>query len=115
MADYMRHLIEEDEDAYKKQFSRYIKNGVTADGMEDMYKKCHAAIRKDPSLKAKAASKVTKKGGTLPRLGLLPGRLRSPRPRLSSLHRSRSRRSRLLSHALLWGFQPAEIKPCKKK
>merc|ERR1712109_150405 len=45
VADYMRHLIEEDEDAYKKQFSRYIKNGVTADGMEDMYKKCHAAIR----------------------------------------------------------------------
>ena len=39
VADYMRHLIEEDEDTYKKQFSRYIKNGVTADGMEDMYKK----------------------------------------------------------------------------
>merc|ERR1711879_916634 len=36
VADYMRHLIEEDEDAYKKQFSRYIKNGVTADSMEDM-------------------------------------------------------------------------------
>merc|ERR1712037_653687 len=54
-----------------------------------------------------------RRGGTLPRLGLLPGRLRSPRPRPSSLHRSRSRRSRPLSHALLWGFQPAEIKPCK--
>ena len=39
VADYMRHLIEEDEEAYKKQFSRYIKNGITADGMEDMYKK----------------------------------------------------------------------------
>ena len=39
VADYMRHLIEEDEELYKKQFSRYIKNGVTADGMEDMYKK----------------------------------------------------------------------------
>ena len=36
--DYMKHLIE-DEELYKKQFSRYIKNGVTADGMEDMYKK----------------------------------------------------------------------------
>ena len=31
----MKHLIEEDEELYKKQFSRYIKNGVTADGMED--------------------------------------------------------------------------------
>ena len=36
--DYMRNLVEEDEQLYKKQFSRYIKNGVTADGMEDMYK-----------------------------------------------------------------------------
>ena len=39
VADYMRHLIEEDEDAYKKQFARYIKAGVTADTMEGMYKK----------------------------------------------------------------------------
>ncbi|XP_018426413.1 PREDICTED: 60S ribosomal protein L5 [Nanorana parkeri] len=31
VADYMRLLIEEDEEAYKKQFARYIKNGVTAD------------------------------------------------------------------------------------
>merc|ERR1712059_97597 len=53
VADYIRHLIEEDEDAYKRQFSRYIKAGITADMMEDMYKKCHAAIRKDPSNNAK--------------------------------------------------------------
>merc|ERR1712014_546271 len=58
------------EDAYKKQFSRYIKNGVTADGMEDMYKKCHAAIRKDPSPKAKAESKVTKKRWNAAKIGL---------------------------------------------
>merc|ERR1719242_964294 len=70
VADYMRHLIEEDEDAYKKQFSRYIKNGVTADGMEDIYKKCHAAIRKDPSPKAKAESKVTKKRWNAAKIGL---------------------------------------------
>ena len=36
--DYMRNLVEEDEQLYKKQFNRYTKNGVTADGMEDMYK-----------------------------------------------------------------------------
>jgi len=70
VADYMRHLIEEDEDAYKKQFSRYIKNGVTADSMEDMYKKCHAAIRKDPSPKAKSAAKVTKKRWNAAKIGL---------------------------------------------
>merc|ERR1712126_624935 len=58
------------EDMGKKQFSRYIKNGVTADGMEDMYKKCHAAIRKDPSPKAKAESKVTKKRWNAAKIGL---------------------------------------------
>merc|ERR1711971_1541147 len=101
VADYMRHLIEEDEDAYKKQFSRYIKDGVTADGMEDMYKKCHAAIRKDPSAKAKSASTATKKRWNAAKIGLVARQARSPRPRLSSLHRLRSRRNRFLSHALL--------------
>ena len=31
VADYMAYLLEEDEDAYKKQFSRFIKNGVTSE------------------------------------------------------------------------------------
>ena len=31
VADYMRHLIEEDEDAFKRQFGIFIKTGVTAD------------------------------------------------------------------------------------
>merc|ERR1719213_1225457 len=47
VADYMKHLLEEDEDAYKRQFGAFIKNGVTADGIEGMYTKAHAAIRKD--------------------------------------------------------------------
>merc|ERR1711976_487923 len=64
VADYMRHLIEEDEDTYKKQFSRFIKNGITADGMEDMYKKAHAAIRTDPEFKKKAAKPDSKKRWT---------------------------------------------------
>jgi hypothetical protein len=33
VADYMKHLLEEDEDAFKKQFSAYIKSGVTADAV----------------------------------------------------------------------------------
>ena len=70
VADYMRHLIEEDEDAYKKQFSRYIKNGVTADSMEGMYTKAHAAIRADPSPKAKVDKKVEKKRWTAKKIGL---------------------------------------------
>lgn len=68
VADYMRHLKDEDEDAFKKQFSLFIKNGVSADGMEDMYKKAHAAIRKDPEHKAKPAKKVTKKRHTAKKL-----------------------------------------------
>merc|ERR1712061_533545 len=48
VAQYMRELLDKDEDAYKKQFSQSIKNGITADSVEDMYKKAHAAIRKDP-------------------------------------------------------------------
>ncbi|KAB0348338.1 hypothetical protein FD754_013195 [Muntiacus muntjak] len=36
VADYMRYLIEKDEDAYKKQFSQYIKNSVTPDMIEEM-------------------------------------------------------------------------------
>ncbi|GFR31337.1 60S ribosomal protein L5 [Trichonephila clavata] len=53
VADYMRMLMEEDEDAYKRQFSQYIKLGITADEMEDMYKKAHIAIRADPDHKPK--------------------------------------------------------------
>lgn len=31
VSEYMSYLMEEDEDAYKKQFSRFIKNGVAPD------------------------------------------------------------------------------------
>merc|ERR1711931_403094 len=61
VADYMNNLAEEDEEAFKRQFSRYIKNGVTADSMEEMYKKAHKAIRADPSPKAKSDKDVAKK------------------------------------------------------
>ena len=33
VADYMESLMADDEDAYKRQFSRFIKNGITADGV----------------------------------------------------------------------------------
>merc|ERR1712043_4873 len=60
VANYMKELQSNDEDAYKKQFSKYIANGVTADSVEAMYKKAHAAIRANPehksTLKAKPAN-----------------------------------------------------------
>jgi len=68
VANYMTSLQEEDEEAYKKHFSRFIKNGVTPANMEEMYKKAHAAIRADPALKKAADKKVTKKRWTAKRL-----------------------------------------------
>jgi len=61
VADYMNNLAEEDEEAFKRQFSRYIKLGVTADSIEAMYTNAHKAIRADPSPKAKSDKDVTKK------------------------------------------------------
>lgn len=56
VSNYMKQLQGSDEDAYKRQFSRYIKNGITADSVESMYKKAHVEIRKDPE--AKSVKKV---------------------------------------------------------
>lgn len=50
--EYMEHLQGSDEEAYKRQFSRFIAQGVEAGSLEAMYKKAHAAIRADPSKKA---------------------------------------------------------------
>lgn len=49
VADYMRHLQEEDEETYNRQFAQFIKHGISADDLEDIYTKAHAAIRADPN------------------------------------------------------------------
>merc|ERR1712029_1242254 len=61
VANYMSELMEEDEDSYKRQFSRFIKLGITSDELEGMYKKAHAAIRADPTKQAKPQKQVEKK------------------------------------------------------
>lgn len=61
VANYMRVLEEEDNEAFKRQFSKYISLGVRADDIENIYKKAHASIRQDPSPAKKAEKKVTKK------------------------------------------------------
>lgn len=53
VSEYMTYLLEEDEDAYQKQFSRYIKDGIDADTIEDMYTEAHKKIREDPSFTKK--------------------------------------------------------------
>lgn len=53
VADYMRKLMEEDEEAYKKQFSRFIKLGIVPDELEEIYANAHKAIRANPDSLAK--------------------------------------------------------------
>jgi len=48
IADYMKHLKEDEPEKYAAHFSQYISAGVEPEGLEAMYKKAHAAIRKDP-------------------------------------------------------------------
>jgi len=66
----MSYLRDEDADLYKKQFKSYLANGIEAETMEAMYKKAHAAIRKDPAHKstAKPAPKDRKKYNSAPKV-----------------------------------------------
>ncbi len=40
VADYMRQLMDEDEEAYKKQFSQFIKHGIVADTVRLLVENC---------------------------------------------------------------------------
>ena len=98
VADYMRQLMDDDEEAYKKQFSQYIKNGLVADHVslpfvfffkercltvfnafifvfqiENLYKKAHEAIRANPDVKksTKDPSKIKKKRWNAAKLTLV--------------------------------------------
>eukprot|EP00744_Colponema_vietnamica_P007827 GILI01011222.1.p1 GENE.GILI01011222.1~~GILI01011222.1.p1 ORF type:complete len:313 (+),score=94.30 GILI01011222.1:83-1021(+) len=49
VADYMRRLAD-DQESYRRQFSQFIKAGITADKLEKVYASAHAAIRRNPKL-----------------------------------------------------------------
>ncbi|CAI9770928.1 unnamed protein product [Fraxinus pennsylvanica] len=51
IAAYMTTLIEDEPEKYQSHFSEYIKKGLEPDGLEELYKKVHEAIRADPTLK----------------------------------------------------------------
>lgn len=68
VADYMSRLMEENEEVYKRQFGSFIKEGVSPDGIEEMYKKCHEAIRNNPDPKPKVKKDIKKKRWTDKRL-----------------------------------------------
>jgi large subunit ribosomal protein L5e len=62
VADYMNELKDEDEEAFKRQFARYLEEGIDGDDLEDIYKEAHAAIRANPVAEKKAVDESVKKG-----------------------------------------------------
>jgi len=54
VSEYMKSLSQAHPDRYKRQFSRYIKAGITPDKVEGIIKNTHKAIRADPTFKSKA-------------------------------------------------------------
>jgi len=69
VADYMRHLKEDDDDSYKRQFAQFLKHGLEADTLETMYKKAHAAIRANPDHEKKEKKEVKKRRWNRSKLG----------------------------------------------
>jgi len=53
ISEFMEYLMEEDDEAYKKQFASYITAGIEPDGVEDYYKNAHEKIREDPTAQRK--------------------------------------------------------------
>jgi len=58
VADYMKELLEEDPEAYDRQFSRYKKEGIKPEQLEEIYKNAHKAIRADPTFTKKEKKTV---------------------------------------------------------
>jgi len=61
VADYMKKLQKDDAAAYEKQFSRFVKAGIKAGDLENIYKNAHKAIRADPVAKKSEKKTVEKK------------------------------------------------------
>jgi len=48
VAEYMTKLKDDDEDGFKKQFARFVRDGVNGDDLEALYTAAHTAIRAEP-------------------------------------------------------------------
>jgi len=51
VAEYMTKLKDNDPEAFNRQFSRFVKEGLAGEDLEKMYTDAHAAIRADPTKK----------------------------------------------------------------
>jgi large subunit ribosomal protein L5e len=54
--------LSEQPELYNRQFSQFIKAGVNADNLEEMYTKAHEAIRANPTRKAATKAAVEQHG-----------------------------------------------------
>jgi large subunit ribosomal protein L5e len=61
VADYMKKLQKDDASSYEKQFSRFVKAGIKAGDLENIYKNAHKAIRADPVAKKSEKKAFEKK------------------------------------------------------
>jgi len=61
VAAYMRTLQEEDPEAYKRRFSRYIAYGIEPDDIETIIENVHKQIRKHPNPRPPVVKKVEHK------------------------------------------------------
>jgi len=105
VADYMNKLTEEDEGDFKRQFARYIKAGIKADGLAGMYTKAHAAIRKNPFAKREATEKglfgTRKEAKVVPKDGFPKKNFKATAITV------RQRKSRIRQKLMAAGLQPS--------
>lgn len=57
VAEYMESLEEEDDERFKKQFARYLEDGIGSEDIQELYTSAFAAIREDPTFKPSDKSK----------------------------------------------------------
>merc|ERR1719510_2185934 len=87
VGEYMEKLKEDDEEAYAKQFSQYLKAGIDGEALEAMYEKCHEAIRADPVHSKKENAKAgEKKRWNRAKMGLAARKDRVRQKKASFLH-----------------------------
>jgi len=61
LKEYMEMLQEEDPTKYEAHFSKFISEGIDADGLEEMYSGAHEKIREDPEPEKAEKKDITHK------------------------------------------------------
>jgi len=86
VAEYMKSLKEENEDAYKRRFSKFIDAGITPESLEGIYQSAHEAIRADPGRAPREEKQVEKKRWTAKKLTLAERKARVSNKKAYLLH-----------------------------